>query len=202
MVSPGNHKANGLAEKYVGRLHDAMALLPSKDLTAWPKLCGQIAHALRVQPCVDTLVSPLEMLTGRQPKHPYTQPTVVPLIRVDLVDSETRRRSYIRACAMIKREQEESEKPLRPYVRNVQSFQPGELLRMKADNAQASVLQGRPRKGIQQWSGKGRIIEAVEGHPDQYLVENLATGRIVRRSAATIVRAFDKKKKEDRPQSC
>ena len=148
MVSPGNHKANGLAEKYVGRLHDAMALLPSKDVAAWPGLCGRIAHALRVQPCADKLVSPLEMLTGRQPKHPYTQPMDVPLTRADLVDTETRRRSYVRARAMIKREQEESEKPLRPYVRNVQSFQPGDLVRMKADNVQASVLQGRPRKWI------------------------------------------------------
>ena len=65
IVSLGNHKANGLAERYVGTLHDAMAHLEDEKLSTWHTLCEPIAHCLRVTPCPDTLVSPLEMLTGR-----------------------------------------------------------------------------------------------------------------------------------------
>jgi ribosomal protein L21E len=108
-----------------------------------------------------------------------------------LVENEARRRSYARARAMIKRDQEENEEPLRPYVRNVQTFRPGDFVRVKADNAQASVLLGRPRKWTQQWSGKGKILGPIEGYPDQYMVENTATGRIVRCSAATMIKAMD-----------
>ena len=57
IVSPGNHKANGLAKRYVGTLHDAMTHLEDDKLPRWHTLCEPIAHCLRVAPCLDTLVS-------------------------------------------------------------------------------------------------------------------------------------------------
>ena len=71
MVSPGNHRANGLAERYVGTLHDAKTHLTDDRLADWHKLCEPIALCLRTTPCSDTLVTPIEVLTGRQIKHPY-----------------------------------------------------------------------------------------------------------------------------------
>ena len=45
MVSPpGNHRVNGLAERYVGTLHDAMTHLADDRLAEWHKLCEPIAH--------------------------------------------------------------------------------------------------------------------------------------------------------------
>ena len=73
-------------------IYDAFALLPSEDLAAWTigKLCESIVHTLRMTPCLDTLVSPLEILTGRrrQPKNLYAQPVDVSLVRTDLVERE------------------------------------------------------------------------------------------------------------------
>jgi hypothetical protein len=50
IVSPRNHKANGLAERYVGTLHDAMTHLSEEKLGEWYKYCEPIAHCLRVTP--------------------------------------------------------------------------------------------------------------------------------------------------------
>jgi len=51
------------------------------------------------------------MLTGRQIKHPYVQPVDVAFVRADVVERKERRQSYIRARAMIKRDQEVYETP-------------------------------------------------------------------------------------------
>jgi hypothetical protein len=189
MVSPGNHKANGLAERYVGTLHDAMAHLPDDKIANWHTLCEPIAHCLRATPCSDTLVSPAEMLTGRPMKRPHAQPVDVAFVRADVMDRRERRRAYIRARAMIKRDQERNETPLRPYVRAVQTFAPGDFVRMKVENNAATPLLGRPRKWAQRWAEKGTVIGPVKGHPDQYLVRRSSTGRVVRRSASTLIRS-------------
>jgi hypothetical protein len=47
VVSPGNHKANGLAERYVGTLHDAMTHLPDNKLANWHTLCEPVVHCLK-----------------------------------------------------------------------------------------------------------------------------------------------------------
>jgi transposase InsO family protein len=137
MVSPGNHRANGLAERYVGTLHDAMTHLADDQPADWHKLCEPIAHCLRTTPCSDTLVTPIEMLTGRRIKHPYVQPVDVAFVRADVVERKERRQSYIRARAMIKRDQEVNETPLRPYVRAVQTFKVGDFILMKVENSDA-----------------------------------------------------------------
>ena len=140
------------------------------------------------------------MLTGRKAKHPYTQPVDISFIRSEVMGREERRRSYIRARAMIKREQETSEVPLRSYVRNVQVFQPGDFVRMKIEGSQAPALLGRPRKWTQRWAEKGTVLGPVGGHPDQYLVRRTTTGRVVRRSASTLIRAGDVPTDASRPE--
>jgi len=73
---------------------------------------------------------------------------------------------------------------------------------MKADNAQAPVPLGRPKKWVKQWARKGTILGPVEGHPNQFLVQNTATGRIVRPSAATFVKALDEPADAPGPKCC
>ena len=91
---------------------------------------------------MDTLVTPIEMLTGRQIKHPYFQPVDVAFVRAlaNGVERKERRQSYIRARAMIKRDQEVTETPLRPYVRAVQTFKVGDFIRMKVDNTDVPAI--------------------------------------------------------------
>jgi hypothetical protein len=84
-------------------------------------------------------------------------------------------------------DQERNETPLRPYVRAVQTFAPGDFVRMKVENNAATPLLGRPRKWAQRWAEKGTVIGPVEGHPDQFLVRRSSTGRTVRRSASTLI---------------
>jgi len=191
IVSPGNHKANGLAERYVGTLHDTMTQVPDKKLGEWYKYCEPIAHCLRVTPCSDTEVSPLEMLTGRRAKHPYHQPVDITFVRSDPVGKDERRKAYVRARKVMKYEQEHSEEPVRAYVRNVQTFSANELVRMKVEGSQAPALMGRPRKWTQRWAKNGTVLGPVEGHPDQYWIRRSTTGRVVRRSASTLLRATE-----------
>ena len=53
-------------------------------------------------------------------KRPYAQQVDMDFVRADIVDRKERRRAYIRARAMIKKEREGNESPLRSYVRTVQ----------------------------------------------------------------------------------
>jgi ribosomal protein L21E len=186
MVSPGNHKANGLAERYVGMLHEAMTRLSDDQLPNWAAMCEPIAHCLRATPCSDTLVSPAEMLTGRPMKHPYAQPVGVGMVREDMVGRKERQQAYVRARAMLKREQEHSTAPLRAYVRNTQVFKEGDFVRMRVESSVPQNLLGRPRKWTQRWAEKGTVVGPVEGHPDQFWVRRSTTGRVVRRSASTL----------------
>jgi hypothetical protein len=165
IVSPGNHKANGLAERYVGTLHDTMTQVPDKKLGEWYKYCEPIAHCLRVTPCSDTEVSPLEMLTGRRAKHPYHQPIDITFVRSDPVGKDERRKAYVRARKVMKYEQEHSEEPVRAYVRNVQTFSANELVRMKVEGSQAPALMGRPRKWTQRWAEKRDCVRTGGGTP-------------------------------------
>jgi hypothetical protein len=80
------------------------------------------------------------MLTGRRAKHPYHQPVDVTFVQADPVSREERRKAYIRARRVIKHEQENSEEPVRAYIRNVQTFQTNELVRMKVEGSQALTL--------------------------------------------------------------
>ena len=114
VVFPGKHKANGLAERYVGTLHDAMTHLTDDKLASWHTLCEPLAHALRATPSADTLVSPAEMLTGRPMKRPYAQLVDIAFVRADIIDRKERRRAYIRARTMKKKEQEGNESPCAP----------------------------------------------------------------------------------------
>ena len=59
---------------------------------------------------------------------------------------EERRKAYIQARKVIKHEQENSEEPVRAYIRNVQTLKANELVRMKVEGNQAPALMGRPRK--------------------------------------------------------
>jgi hypothetical protein len=186
MVSPGNHKANGLAERYVGMLHEAMTRLTDEQLPNWAAMCEPIAHCLRATPSSDTLVSPAEMLMGRPMKHPYAQPVGVGMVRDDVVGQKERQQAYFWARAMLKREQELNTPPPRAYVRNVQSFSEGEFVRMKVDSSVPQNLLGRPRKWTQRWAEKGTIVGPVEGHPDRFWVRRSTTGRIVQRTASTL----------------
>ena len=107
---------------------------------------------------------------------------------VDVVDRKDRSRAYIRARAMIMKEQEGNESPLRSYVRTVQTFEKGDFVQMKTDSTAATPLLGRPRKWTQRWAEKGTVLGPVGAdHPDQFWIRRSTTGR-VRRSAATLAK--------------
>jgi hypothetical protein len=93
---------------------------------------------------------------------------------------------------MMKREQMESKEPVRKYQRTVQTFNEGDFVRMKVEGSAITPLLGRPRKWTQRWAEKGTVIGPVEGHPDQFWVRRSTTGRVVKRSAASLVLAGDK----------
>ena len=118
-------------------------------LASWHTLCEPLAHALRATPSADTLVSPAEMLTGRPMKRPYAQPVDIAFVRADIIDRKETRRAYVRARAMMKKEQEGNESPLRSYMRTVQTFEKGDFVRMRTDSAAALPLADRTRKWTQ-----------------------------------------------------
>ena len=132
------------------------------------------------------------MLTGQQAKHPFVQPADVTFIRAEVVDRRERRRGYIRARAMMKREQMESDGPVRKYERVVQTFNEGDFVRMKVEGSAVTPLLGRPKKWTQRWVEKGTVIGPVEGHPVQFWVRRSTTGRVVNGSATSLVLARDK----------
>ena len=125
-----------------------MTHLEDDKLPGWHTLCEPIAHCVRVTPCSDTLVSPLEMLGGRQAKHPFVQPVDVTFVRAEVVDRRERQRAYIRARAMLKRDQMENDDPTRGYQRTVQVFQKNDFVRMKVEGSAITLLLEGPTNGL------------------------------------------------------
>ena len=66
LVSSGNHRANGLAERIVREFNDRMNLTCKEHWKTWHKSIKQTELSLRVTPSADTGTSPAQLLFGRQ----------------------------------------------------------------------------------------------------------------------------------------
>ena len=156
----------------------------------WVQAIPKIQYALAHTPCTDTLLSPATMLLGHAPRNPVLLMQKGRLQQADDLDKKlmaVRQRQIDRANRL-----KENPPPKRQYKREAQYFEPGDWVRIKAEKpSNESLKRGIPLKWIFKWEEKGRIVERVPNHPDQYLVRKNKTGRIVKRSGSTLVRIPD-----------
>jgi transposase InsO family protein len=70
IISPENHRSNGLAELYVRFLHNHFSKMDHKLLDKWYTYIPQIQYSLCNTPLSDNHLTPIEMLRGKKVNNP------------------------------------------------------------------------------------------------------------------------------------
>ena len=182
IVAPGNHKANGMAERMIRELNDRMAVKGDKEWKKWHHHIKDVEMSLRVTPCDNTGLSPAKMYLGKQLRIGIS-PTFqeVSMEEDNVVDSA--HRTYNLRSRKIKQKQE-SLPETRPYGLMERVFKEGELARVFTDRTIASKSEGMPTRWKNKYGIKASIV-AVLKH-DQYLLRNTETGHTIKRSGAQL----------------
>ena len=185
IVSPENHRSNGLAEVYVRMLNTHFAQLPEEQQKKWVQAMPKIQYALAHTVCHDNHQSPMEMLLGRIPRNAYQVYQTPILAKAN--DTNTRMLA-LRNRQKLRYEKEiHKDEPKRQYNIKPKTFEAGDWVRMRSEYPHGQAQQrGVPVKWIFRWDEKGTIVGPIPGHPDQYLVRKDSTGRTVKRSGKTL----------------
>jgi transposase InsO family protein len=184
VVAPGNHKANGMAERMIRELNDRMAVKGEQEWKKWHHHIKDIEMSLRVTPSDDTGLSPAEMYLGKQLRTGIA-PTFheASMEEDNLVDSA--QRNYNLRARKIK-QKTETDAPEKSYGLKERIFKKGELVRVYTDRSMASKSEDMPRRWKNKYGIKASIIEILER--DQYLLRNVETGKTIKRSGAQITK--------------
>ena len=189
MIAPENHRANGLAERQVRVLNDAMRQLSNTDKAKWPSYLRDIQVSIASTPSDDTGISPYEMWTGYPMRRPDLKSVEVPLHPA--LDAEAPRMMTRLQRALARAHEEEAAKePRRPYHRKPFNFKVGDRVRLKLpQNKRVAVDRstGQPHtyaKWVGAWLTPLEIVEDL-GY-DQFQLLNPRTGKLLKRSAEQI----------------
>jgi hypothetical protein len=184
LISPENHRSNGLAELTVRLLHEHFGRYPQESLGKWYQELPEVAYSLRTTPCSDNHLTPGEMVFGKPMRNPYVK-VPHPLSAYDpLSPSENRQESLVDRKMHRERRLEAGAPPSRqkPVV-----FQAGDWVRLRSETPVAEAKRrGVPLKWVYRWDERGTVVGPVEGHPNQFIIRKASSGQEVQRSGATL----------------
>ena len=136
----------------------------SSDLAAqkdWVKAIPAIQYSLAHTPCHDTHLSPASMLLGHVPRNPKVLVQRPPkrMMRGD-EPLDDKRLAALRQRKMDKWLKENSaDRPKRPYHKEPQTFEEGDMVRMRSEKPQAEATRrGVPPKWVFRWHDKGVVV--------------------------------------------
>ena len=185
-IAPDNHRANGLAERQVRVLNDAMRQLADTDKAKWPSYLRDIQISIATTPSDDTGVSPYEMWTGYPMRRPDLKSVDLPADPA--LDAEApRMMTRLQRALAQAHEDQVAERPKRPYHRNPFSFKVGDRVRLKLPKNRRTTIDkdtGRPRtyaKWVGAWKTPLEIIEDLGRN--QFQLINPRTGKTLKRGA-------------------
>ena len=186
LVSSGNHRANGLAERIVREFNDRMNLTCKEHWKTWHKSIKQTELSLRVTPSADTGTSPAQLLFGRQMRTTFHGINNIP----DLEENEPRRASARLAALRIRQitKQQDEAAAAGPRAPAMRTFTVGETVRLhtQGQETRKGIMEGLPARWWDHYGTKGTIMEILTGN--NYRVKNLSTGNEVTRSGQSLAK--------------
>ena len=155
IVSPDNHRANGMAERFIQELNKGMSM-HREDWKKWHMHAKNIELSIRTSPSIDTGISPAEMLYGRKMRTSFGG--LLELYDED--DNEVLRRSdrlagrsdlLINDRARRIASLQEGEDPDRPYGLRRRTFTVGEIVLVFTPRDKDDGSGGIPRRWKAKW---------------------------------------------------